>query len=55
MLHDDLKSIVPADLSTDELLAAALLALNNANAQELSWLEPEPLEYLVQHGFLPDE
>lgn len=51
MLDDELKSIVPVDLS-DDLLAAALLSLNNAHAQALSWLEPERLDYLVKQGFL---
>ena len=31
--------------------AQALLALNNAHAQELSWLEPERLEHLVREAF----
>ena len=30
----------------------ALLALNNAHAQELSWLEAERLEYLISEAFL---
>jgi uncharacterized protein len=29
-----------------------MLALNNAHAKELSWLEPERLQYLVAHAFL---
>jgi predicted GNAT superfamily acetyltransferase len=36
----------------DEALGKALLALNNAHAQELSWLEPERLEYLISEAFL---
>jgi uncharacterized protein len=33
-------------------LGEAVLALNNAHAKELSWLEPERLQYLVSHAFL---
>ena len=33
-------------------LGAAVLALNNAHAKELSWLEAERLQYLVGHAFL---
>jgi len=33
-------------------LERTLLALNNAHARELSWLEPERLEYLVGEAFL---
>jgi uncharacterized protein len=29
-----------------------MLALNNSHATQLSWLEPERLEYLVGHAFL---
>jgi uncharacterized protein len=29
-----------------------MLALNNAHAKELSWLEPERLQYLVANAFL---
>jgi predicted GNAT superfamily acetyltransferase len=36
----------------DEALGKALLALNNAHAQELSWLEAERLEYLISEAFL---
>src|SRR5215213_9960778 len=47
-----LRSIALADLLRDEALATALLALNNAHAQELSWLEGQRLEYLVGESFL---
>src|SRR6266566_911945 len=30
----------------------ALLALNNAHAEALSWLEPDKLRYLAAHAFL---
>jgi uncharacterized protein len=33
-----------------QLLAKTLLALNNAHAQELSWLEPERLRHLVEQA-----
>ncbi|MCK5911212.1 MAG: GNAT family N-acetyltransferase [Caulobacter sp.] len=39
-----------ADLDTPD--GAALLALNNAHAVELSWLEPERLAHLVTQAFL---
>jgi len=41
-----------ADMLRDEALGEALLALNHAHAQELSWLEAERLEYLVREAFL---
>ena len=37
--------------AADVVLGAAALALNNAHASELSWLEPERLQYLVGHAF----
>jgi predicted GNAT superfamily acetyltransferase len=46
------QSIARAETSPGEPLGKALLALNNAHAQELSWLEPERLEHLVEHAFL---
>src|ERR1700738_3833538 len=42
-----LQSIAPAKISRDEALAKSLLALNNAHAQELSWLEPARLGTMV--------
>ena len=47
-----LHSVTSADIAHTEPLGRALLALNNAHAQELSWLEPERLEYLVGEAFL---
>jgi uncharacterized protein len=47
-----LQSVTPADASSGKLLGKALLALNNAHAQELSWLEPERLEHLLGEAFL---
>ena len=52
MVNRELQSIAPAELSGDALLAKTLLALNNAHAQELSWLEPERLQHLVEQAFL---
>ncbi len=47
-----LHAVVSTDIAPTEPLGQALLALNNAHAQELSWLEPERLEYLVSEAFL---
>jgi uncharacterized protein len=52
MSDSELRSVGPADIVREEALASALLALNNAHAQELSWLEAERLEYLVREAFL---
>jgi uncharacterized protein len=52
MSDSELLSIAPAELSGDALLAKTLLALNNAHARELSWLEPERLQHLVEQAFL---
>ncbi len=46
------RPIVTADVSPGTPLSESLLALNNAHAQELSWLEPERLEHLVRETFL---
>jgi len=40
------------DVAPGAALTAALLALNNAHARELSWLGPERLTYLVGQAFL---
>jgi hypothetical protein len=47
----------PSNLTAVEVapgtsLGAAVLALNNAHAKELSWLEPARLQHLVAHAFL---
>ena len=44
--------IVAAELANDSPLSVAMLALNNAHAQELSWLEPARLQHLVAQAFL---
>ena len=41
-----------AEVTPGATLAQALLALNNAHAQELSWLEPERLQQLVGLAFV---
>ena len=43
-----IQPINAADVSPGSSLSAALLALNNAHAQELSWLEPDRLQHLVR-------
>ena len=40
------------EVAPDTSLGTAVLALNNAHARELSWLEPERLQYLVSYAFL---
>ncbi len=47
-----LQPIAPGEISRDTTLRKALLARNNAHAQELSWLEPERLQHLVEQAFL---
>jgi predicted GNAT superfamily acetyltransferase len=47
-------SITPSDLAASPDLAQALLALNNAYAVELSWLEPPRLAHLVAEAFLAE-
>jgi predicted GNAT superfamily acetyltransferase len=45
-------AVTMADLAASPALAEALLALNNAHAVELSWLEPGRLRHLVAEAFL---
>jgi len=52
MSDRELQSVAQAEVSPNRPLAKALLALNNAHAQELSWLEPERLQHLVAQAFL---
>jgi predicted GNAT superfamily acetyltransferase len=52
MTLDQLHSVTSADTWRAEPLAKTMLALNNAHAQELSWLEPKRLEHLVSEAFL---
>ena len=52
-MHDqELQSVAQAGVSPNQPLAKALLALNNAHAQELSWLKPERVLHLVAQAFL---
>jgi predicted GNAT superfamily acetyltransferase len=44
--------VTSADISPGTSLGAALLALNNAHARELSWLDPARLRHLVEQAFL---
>ena len=52
MCDRDLPTVTLAEVAEHEPLAKTLLALNNAHAQELSWLEPERLQHLVEQAFL---
>jgi hypothetical protein len=52
MDDQEIHSVAAADVSQAQPLGRALLALNNAHARELSWLEPERLEYLVSVALL---
>src|SRR5436190_22006991 len=45
-------SVAAAEVSQAQPLGRTLLALNNAHARELSWLEPARLEYLVREALL---
>ena len=47
-----LEVLRPEDLAGDPALAADLLALNNAHAVELSWLEPARFGQLVDQAFV---
>jgi uncharacterized protein len=53
-LYEDagLLPVTAAEISRDASLLKALLALNNAHARELSWLEPQRLTQLVNEAFL---
>jgi predicted GNAT superfamily acetyltransferase len=52
MNDQEIHSVAAAEVSQAQPLGRALLALNNAHARELSWLEPERLEWLVGQAFL---
>ena len=52
MCDQALQSIAPAEVLNGNPLAKTLLALNNAHARELSWLEPERLQHLVSQTFM---
>src|SRR3954447_8214785 len=52
MLDSELQFVTRADASQTTALGQTLLELNNAHARELSWLQPEQLEHLVEQSFL---
>jgi predicted GNAT superfamily acetyltransferase len=52
MTDGELQSVTGVDASPTAPLGEALLVLNDAHAQELSWLEPERLQHLVKQAFL---
>jgi uncharacterized protein len=51
-MRDEVLSVAASDADRTKPLGQAVLALNNAHARELSWLEPERLEHLIEHAFL---
>jgi len=46
-----LENLTADDVAPATWLGVALLALNNAHARELSWLEPKRLQHLVEQAF----
>jgi hypothetical protein len=52
MCDSELQSITRADASRTTSLGQTVLELNNAHAQELSWLQPEQIEHLIEQAFL---
>ena len=52
MSDQELQPVTAAEATAGTLLGAAMLALNNDHAQELSWLEPARLQHLVEQSFL---
>jgi len=51
MANREIHSVSAAEVSQTQPLGKILLALNNAHARELSWLEPARLVYLVGEAF----
>jgi uncharacterized protein len=51
MEHPALRRLGAAELAADSSLGAAMLALNNSHAAELSWLGPEQLAHLVGQAY----
>jgi uncharacterized protein len=49
--HPSIRLIDPDETSPGSALSDKLLALNNAHARELSWLEPARLQHLVREAF----
>jgi hypothetical protein len=52
MTDGELQSITGVDAAPTAPIGETLLVLNNAHAQELSWLEPALLQHLVKQAFL---
>jgi uncharacterized protein len=52
MNSSSLSTFTALDVALGTPLGEAILALNNAHAQELSWLGSERLQYLAEHAFL---
>jgi predicted GNAT superfamily acetyltransferase len=52
MNDPEIHSVSASEISGEVSLRESLLALNNDHARELSWLEPQRLEYLVSEAFL---
>ena len=52
MSDQSLQPVTSAEASPGTWLGKTLLALNNEHARELSWLEPERLQHLVEQAFL---
>jgi predicted GNAT superfamily acetyltransferase len=52
MTDREVETVTPTETARTEPLGQTLLALNNAHARELSWLEPERLQHLVEQAFL---
>jgi predicted GNAT superfamily acetyltransferase len=52
MIDDEPRSVTAGEATPAAPLAKTLLALNNAYAAQLSWLEPERLQHLVGQAFL---
>ena len=52
MIDGEMRYVTTTDAVRTAPLGQALLALNNAHAPELSWLEPVRLEHLVERAFL---
>jgi len=48
----EIQSVAASEIAGGQPLGEALLTLNNAYAQQLSWLAPERLEHLVGQAFL---
>lgn len=52
MTDSEVQPVTLEDAATTGPLGKTLLALNNAHAAQLSWLEPERLEHLIGQAFL---